>query len=203
MGSHRPFALAACLGAALWVLAPGAARAQSSGAAVNPGTTATATGTGTGTGTAGAAPPQAALCSACHGVDGNAGLANTPSLAGQPKVFLENQLVLIREGMRDIAAMKGVLNGLDDEALTRLAAFYAALVPERHRARLPPRRSHGVRSFPGRACAVPAISRTIPAVTRCRGSQDSVRTISFTRCDSSGMVRPLAATPSWRPRCGA
>ena len=35
-------------------------------------------------------------CAACHGADGNSTLAGTPSLAGQPKVFLENYLVLTR-----------------------------------------------------------------------------------------------------------
>ena len=50
-------------------------------------------------------PPQLALCIACHGPQGNSQIPLTPSLAGQPKLFLENQLVLIREGLRDIAQM--------------------------------------------------------------------------------------------------
>jgi cytochrome c553 len=68
------------------------------------------------------------MCSACHGEGGNAAaLPNTPTLAGQPKLFLENQLVLIREGMRDIPSMKGLLDGWSDEDLVRMAKHFAEL----------------------------------------------------------------------------
>ena len=66
------------------------------------------------------------MCGACHGAQGNSVIPNIPSLAGQPKVFLENQLVLIREGMRDIPQMKGQLDNVPDSELTELAQHYAA-----------------------------------------------------------------------------
>lgn len=66
-----------------------------------------------------------ALCAACHGADGNSQIKGIPSLAAQPKLFLENQLVLIREGVRDIAAMKGSLDGVTDTEITALAQYYA------------------------------------------------------------------------------
>ncbi len=66
-----------------------------------------------------------AACGACHGVDGNASLRDTPSLAGQPAVFLENQMVLIREGIREIALMQGALEGFTDTDITALARHYA------------------------------------------------------------------------------
>lgn len=66
-----------------------------------------------------------ALCASCHGADGNSQLKGIPSLAAQPKLFLENQLVLIREGVRDIPSMKGVLDGVSDAEITQLAQFYA------------------------------------------------------------------------------
>ena len=66
------------------------------------------------------------VCGACHGSDGNSKIAGTPSLAGQPKTFLENQLVMIREGMRDIPAMKGQLDGVNDATIIALAKFYAS-----------------------------------------------------------------------------
>ena len=53
-------------------------------------------------------------------------MALTPSLAGQPKVFIENQLVLIREGLRDIPQMKGLLDGMKDADLVALAAYFSA-----------------------------------------------------------------------------
>jgi cytochrome c553 len=65
------------------------------------------------------------VCGACHGPDGNSKIAGTPSLAGQPKTFLENQLVMIREGMRDLPAMKGQLDGVNDATIIAIAKFYA------------------------------------------------------------------------------
>lgn len=71
-------------------------------------------------------PARLEVCAACHGRDGNSTLAGSPSLAGQPRLFLENQLVLIREGVRDIPAMKGLLDGVPDAELTELAQHFAA-----------------------------------------------------------------------------
>ena len=75
------------------------------------------------------APPAAARCVACHGANGNSVIPSIPSLAGQPKIFLENHLVLIREGMRDIPAMKGQLDGLSDKDLAALAVHFSAQTP--------------------------------------------------------------------------
>jgi len=66
-----------------------------------------------------------ALCAGCHGADGNSQLKGIPSLAAQPKLFLENQLVLIREGVRDVPSMKGTLDGVSDAEITELAKYYA------------------------------------------------------------------------------
>ena len=48
------------------------------------------------------APERAAQCMACHGPGGVSQIPAIPSLAAQPRVFIENQLVLIRDGLRDI-----------------------------------------------------------------------------------------------------
>ncbi|MES2954883.1 MAG: cytochrome c4 [Pseudomonadota bacterium] len=72
---------------------------------------------------------QLALCMACHGPQGNSQIPLTPSLAGQPKVFIENQLVLIREGLRDIPQMKGMLDGVKDPDIVALAAYFSAQTP--------------------------------------------------------------------------
>lgn len=66
---------------------------------------------------------------ACHGPQGNSQNPQIPSLAGQPKIFLENQLVLIREGLRDIPPMKGTLDGLTDADLIVLAVYFSSQVP--------------------------------------------------------------------------
>ena len=68
---------------------------------------------------------QLAVCVACHGPQGNSQIPTTPSLAGQPKVFLENKLVLIREGLREIPQMKGVLDGVSDAGIVALATYFS------------------------------------------------------------------------------
>ncbi len=52
-------------------------------------------------------PATVAVCNACHGPEGNSQIPLTPSIAGQPKLFVENQLVLIREGTARRAADEG------------------------------------------------------------------------------------------------
>jgi cytochrome c553 len=68
---------------------------------------------------------QLALCVACHGANGNSQIPTTPSLAGQPKVFIENQLVLIREGIRDVPQMKGLLDKFKDEDFVALGQYFS------------------------------------------------------------------------------
>ena len=72
-------------------------------------------------------PARAALCAACHGADGNSVMPQSPSLAGQPRVFLENQLVIMREGLRKIPAMQGMLDGVKDDEIIALARYFSAL----------------------------------------------------------------------------
>lgn len=76
-------------------------------------------------------PETVAVCVACHGPAGNSVLAATPSIAAQPRTFLENQLVLIREGLRDVPTMKAVMGSLDDAEIVALAKHFStqAAVP--------------------------------------------------------------------------
>jgi cytochrome c553 len=74
------------------------------------------------------APERAAQCVACHGANGVSQIPSIPSLAAQPKTFIENQLVLIREGLRDVPAMKGSLDGVSDAELVALATYFSAQV---------------------------------------------------------------------------
>lgn len=81
---------------------------------------------------ASAAQPKPELltaCAACHGPGGNSQIAQFPSLAGQPKIFVESQLVVIREGLREVPAMKEVMAGMNDETIVALAKYYAAQAP--------------------------------------------------------------------------
>jgi cytochrome c553 len=75
------------------------------------------------------APPSAArltACAACHGERGQSVTPTMPSLAGQPRLFVETQLVLIREGLRDVPAMKPFVQGMTDEEINAFADYFAA-----------------------------------------------------------------------------
>ena len=67
------------------------------------------------------------LCAACHGEDGNSTTAGTPSIAGQPKLFIENQLVLFREELRKSEQMLPVVKGMKDAEIVKLAEHFSKL----------------------------------------------------------------------------
>ncbi len=64
---------------------------------------------------------RAAVCGGCHGSP----LAGMPVLAGQQQEFLELQMFLLREGLRDVPQMAGMLGGLADRDLGDMAAYFA------------------------------------------------------------------------------
>ena len=70
---------------------------------------------------------QLRACAGCHGADGNSVTAGIPSIASQPKLFLENYLVLTREGIRGSDVMQGLLKGVPDKDIVAMAKHYAAL----------------------------------------------------------------------------
>lgn len=67
------------------------------------------------------------LCAACHGPDGNSTNPQVPSIAGQPKLFLENQLILFREELRKSEQMAPVVKGLKDAEIVKLAEHFSKL----------------------------------------------------------------------------
>lgn len=71
------------------------------------------------------APATLAVCGSCHGADGNSPSPAIPSIAGQPRLFIENQLVVIREGLREVPVMKDSVARLSDEEIVALARHYA------------------------------------------------------------------------------
>jgi len=75
-------------------------------------------------------PERLALCAACHGASGVSSIPGTPSLAAQPALFIENQLVLIREGVREVLGpMADAVKGMRDAEIRAMAAYYAKLKP--------------------------------------------------------------------------
>ncbi len=73
------------------------------------------------------AQERAAACVACHGADGHSAIPGTPSLAAQPQIFLENYLVMTREGLRGTEIMQALLKGVADADIVALARHFSAL----------------------------------------------------------------------------
>lgn len=68
----------------------------------------------------------AAACSACHGEDGNAKVAGTPTLAGQHRDYLLTAMQAYKNGTRKHAVMNAQMSSLDTATLQNLAHYYAA-----------------------------------------------------------------------------
>jgi len=66
-------------------------------------------------------------CLGCHGPDGNSVSPQIPSIAGQPKLFIENQLVLMREELRPAPQMQPIVKGMKDAEISRLAEHFSKL----------------------------------------------------------------------------
>jgi cytochrome c553 len=82
--------------------------------------------------TAAAADPQAgrakaAACAVCHGQAGLSTLPNAPHLAGQPAIYVEEQLKDYRSGKRRHEVMNVVAKPLSDSDIAALAAWYESI----------------------------------------------------------------------------
>lgn len=81
------------------------------------------------------------VCLACHGQGGNSTVAIFPKLAGQPALYITQQLKLFRSQTRieadPQAYMWGVSALLDDETIRGLAEYYEAQTPSPGKAEKP------------------------------------------------------------------
>ena len=77
-------------------------------------------------------------CAGCHGEDGVSQTALTPSLAGEPDLFTQWQLVFFRGGSRKSEVMGLVAEALSNDDIRNLGAYYAALPPPKPAGPRPP-----------------------------------------------------------------
>lgn len=82
---------------------------------------------------------KAKACEACHGTPERAPLAGTPYLAGQLNDFLETQMFLFREGLREAPQMTAVLKGVTDYDFMDMAAYFSRQTPPKVNAKPDPK----------------------------------------------------------------
>ena len=69
---------------------------------------------------------KAAACAVCHGGNGLSMQPNVPHLAGQPQIYLVEQLKNYRSGKRPHEVMSVIAKPLTDREIEDLAAWYAS-----------------------------------------------------------------------------
>lgn len=80
-------------------------------------------------GDAAAGKAKAVTCAGCHGLEGVSTNPMWPSLAGQKKQYLAKQLRDFRDGNRHNPVMSPMAQGLSDQDVENLAAYYSSLNP--------------------------------------------------------------------------
>ena len=78
---------------------------------------------------AAAGKEKAAVCGACHGVDGNSTIPQNPILAGQTARYLYLQLKDFKEGRRKDPLMSPMAANLSKKDMFDIAAYYSAQKP--------------------------------------------------------------------------
>jgi len=70
-----------------------------------------------------------ASCAGCHGANGISTTAGVPNLAGQRPAYLYRELRVYQAGGGGESAMNNAVKFLSDDALVKVAAYYASLDP--------------------------------------------------------------------------
>jgi cytochrome c553 len=77
-------------------------------------------------GDANAGQAKAAVCAACHGMDGNPPSSQYPKLAGQHEDYIARQLQLFKDKKRDNPIMQGFAAPLQPQDMRDIGAFFAS-----------------------------------------------------------------------------
>ena len=72
---------------------------------------------------------KAEICAGCHGENGVSQTENVPSLAGQPDMFTQWQLVFFRAGARKNELMQPIAADISNDDVRNLGAYFAELAP--------------------------------------------------------------------------
>jgi cytochrome c553 len=80
-------------------------------------------------GDAAAGQAKAAVCGACHGLDGNSSDPQYPKLAGQSEQYIAYQLSSFKAGKRQNPIMLGMATPLSEQDMHDIGAYFASKTP--------------------------------------------------------------------------
>ena len=103
-------------------------------------------------------------CAKCHGGDGISNTKDTPNLAGQRPAYLYLELKAYQAGARANVDMTEKVKFLSDDAIVKVAAFYASLDPAQPPQTTPPELDDPV------AAGKAAVARPAPSATATMAS---------------------------------
>jgi cytochrome c553 len=96
----------------------------------------------------------AEVCKGCHGDNSVSQMENIPSLAGQLDQYIQWQLVYFRSGARKNEQMQPIVEGLTNEDIRNLGAYFAGLPPfKADKDDNPDLSAKGKQAATGRRCA--------------------------------------------------
>jgi cytochrome c553 len=72
-------------------------------------------------------PEEISVCIACHGTRGMSQLVNAPHIAGQPEIYLTEQLKAYRSGKRPNEVMAVIAKPLTDAQIEIAAKWYSSV----------------------------------------------------------------------------
>lgn len=131
-------------------------------------------------------------CAACHGVNGISGTKGIPHLAGQRPAYLYAELKVYQTGARGQNAMSNAVGFLKDDALYKVAAYYASLEPAQPAA-------SGSKAPPAKPDPVQAGQAAAAACAGCHGDSGVSKTAgtpSLAALDPKYLVAAMKAYKS-------
>ena len=111
-----------------------------------------------------------ASCTNCHGTNGVSANKGVPHLAGQRPAYFYQELKRFQSDARGDAAMHGAVRFLNDEAVVKVAAYYASLDPA------VPAVPAGAKPAPAKADSIQAGKAAAAACAGCHGDSGISKT---------------------------
>jgi cytochrome c553 len=109
-------------------------------------------------------------CAGCHGANGISSSPGVPNLAGQRAPYLYFELRNYQSGIRGDSAMNNAVKFLNDDALVKVAAYFASLEPAQ------PRPASGTNAYVPKPDALQAGKAAAAVCSGCHGEGGVTKT---------------------------